>query len=218
MDIHASEQEQLETVKKWWKENGTSLVSGILIGLAVLLGAKAWFGYQDRNATNASHLYAQMLNAIDAGRDEEARAHANNIISGFSNTGYAPMTALALARIAVKNGELEAAQTQLQWALDHANTDAVRHIARQRLVRVLIARENYAEAQQMLDGVADPGTYAYQYAALRGDLSKAQGQLAEAAQAYKSAIEQMPAQAPDAAMIRIQFEMLAGLLPETDAK
>ena len=218
MEIHATEQEQVDALKKWWKANGSSIVTGLLIGLAVLLGGKAWFGYQERNAANASNLYVQLMNALDAGKDEEAKSHASEIISGFSNTGYAPLSALALARIAANEGELEAAQTQLQWAIDYADSDSVGHVARQRLVRVMIAREDYAGARQILDTVVDTGAYAYQYLALKGDLYKAQDQLAEAAQAYKSALEKMPAQSADATLIRIQYEMLAGLLPETDAQ
>lgn len=217
MTTHATEQEQLEALKKWWKENGTSIVSGLLIGLALLLGGKAWFGYQDRQAANASNLYAQLMNAMQSGKDEEARAFANQIISGYSSTGYAPMTALALARIAANSGELEAAQAQLQWALDHSDSPEVKHMARQRLIRVMISQKNYAAAQQLLDSAGDQGAFKYQYSALRGDLAKAQGQLAEAAAAYKDALEQMPPDAPDAALIRVQYEMLAGLIPDSNS-
>ncbi len=215
---HASEKEQIETFKKWWKENGTSIVSGLLIGLAILLGGKAWFGHQERQATNASNLYAQLMNAIQSERDEEARALANQIISSYSNTGYAPMTALALARIAVNNGELEAAQSQLQWALDNSDSIEIKHVARQRIVRVMIGQENYSGAQQLLESTGEQGVYEYQYTALRGDLAKAQGQLVEAAEAYKVALDQMPAQAPDSRLIQVQYEMLAGLIPETDTQ
>jgi predicted negative regulator of RcsB-dependent stress response len=213
--MHATEEEQVEALKKWWKQNGTSVVSGLLIGLAVLLGGKAWFGYQERNKANASNLYAQMMNALEQDRNEEARNHANAIISGYSKSGYAPLTALALARMAVNNDELEAAKAQLQWAMEHSDTDAIKHMARQRLTRVMISLEEYSEAQQLLDASGEQGAYKYRYAALRGDLAKAQGQLAEAALAYKEALDQMPAQAPDAGLIRVQYEMLASLIPET---
>ncbi|MEE9421917.1 MAG: tetratricopeptide repeat protein [Gammaproteobacteria bacterium] len=216
--MHATEEEQVEALKKWWKQNGTSVVSGLLIGLAVLLGGKAWFGYQERTKANASNLYAQMMNALEQDRDEEARNHANAIISGYSNTGYAPLTALALARIAVNSGELEAAQAQLQWAIDHSDSDAVKHMAQQRLVRVMISLEDYSAAQQLLGASGEQGAYHYRYAALRGDLAKAQGQLAEAALAYKEALDQMPEQAPDAGLIRVKYEMLANLIPEPAAQ
>ena len=218
MTTHATEEEQIEALKKWWKENGTSIVSGLMIGLAVLLGGKAWFGYQERQSANASHLYAQLMNAMQAENDEQARTFANQIISAYSNTGYAPMTALALARMAVNNGELEAAQTQLQWAMEHSDSAELKHTARLRLIKVMIGREDYAAAQQLLDATSEQGAYQYQYTALRGDLAKAQGQLAEAAAAYKDALDQMPAQAPDAGIIRVQYEMLAGLIPDADTQ
>jgi predicted negative regulator of RcsB-dependent stress response len=58
MDIHASEKEQVEALKKWWKENGSSLITGLLLGAAILLGGKAWFSYRETQALSASNIYA----------------------------------------------------------------------------------------------------------------------------------------------------------------
>lgn len=218
MDIHASEKEQVEALKKWWKDNGTSIVSGLLIGLAVLLGGKAWFGFKETRANNASNLYAQMMNALDAGREEEARSHANEIIGGFSDTAYAPLTALALARSAMQNGELDAAQAQLQWALEHAGSDPVKHTARLRLIRLLIEKGDNAGALAQLEAVGDAGAYAYQYDELRGDLALSQGQKQQAALAYQHALERMPAGSPETMFIRLKYENLAGVLPETETQ
>jgi predicted negative regulator of RcsB-dependent stress response len=210
VDIHASEKEQVEALKKWWKDNGSSVVTGVLLGLAVLLGTKAWFSYQQNQALSASNIYAQMMGASGAHDQEKAQAAANELISKYSGSGYAPLAALLLAAQAVDNGELPAAQAQLQWALDNAKSPQVQNTARTRLIRILIAQQQYAEADNLIAAVKDAGAYAYVYSELKGDLAQAQGQTSAAAAAYKLALEQMPPQAPSQPLLNAKYESLGG--------
>ena len=53
MDANLTDEEKLELLKKWWKENGGSIITGVVLGLALLFGGKAWFAYQDRQAAPA---------------------------------------------------------------------------------------------------------------------------------------------------------------------
>jgi predicted negative regulator of RcsB-dependent stress response len=138
MDIHASEKEQVEALRKWWKDNGSSVVTGVLLGVSILLGGKAWFSYQQTQALSASNIYAQMMGAARADDVEKVKAAANELISSYSRLSYAPLAALELAKQAVAGGELAAAEAQLRWALEHADSDGVRQTARARLIRVLI--------------------------------------------------------------------------------
>jgi predicted negative regulator of RcsB-dependent stress response len=206
MDIHASEKEQVEALKKWWKDNGSSVVTGVLLGLSILLGTKAWFGYQDNQSLNASNIYAQMMAASNGGDGEKVQALANELISQHSGSGYAPLAALLLARQAVEDAELGAAQAQLQWALDNAESSEIKHTARTRLVRILIDQQKYVDADQLIASVQNAGPYAYLYSELKGDLALAQGEQAKAAAAYQQAIEQMPPQAPNQALLRAKYE------------
>ena len=210
MDVHASEKEQVEALKKWWKDNGSSIVTGILLGLSILLGGKAWFGYQETQALNASNVYAQMMAASGASDSEKLQAMANELISKHSGSGYAPLAALLLARQAVEAGELPAAEAQLQWALDNAKSDEVGHTARTRLVRVLIDQQKYAEADKLIASVVQgAGSYSYLYSELQGDLALAQGQQEQAAAAYQRALQQMPPQAPNQALLTAKYENIS---------
>lgn len=209
MDVHASEKEQVEALKKWWKENGSSVITGVLLGLSVLLGGKAWFGYQETQALNASNIYTQMMAASNGGDPELVSTHANELITNYSGSGYAPLAALLLAKLAVQDGELAAAQAQLQWALDNATIEAVRHTARMRLLRVMISRGQYMESEQLLDSILDAGAYSYLYAELEGDLAMAQGKAARASSAYKRALADSPPDAPNKAYLTAKYENVA---------
>jgi predicted negative regulator of RcsB-dependent stress response len=210
MDVHASEKEQIEALKKWWKENGSSVITGILLGLSVLLGGKAWFSYQETRSLSASNIYAQMIAALGRQDTQTVRTHANQLIGDYGSSGYATLAALALARVAISDGEPSAAQAQLQWALDHADTRELEHVARLRLVRLLIDQQQFQEARERLQAVEDAGAYAYLYTELRGDLAVAEGNPADAARSYQQARDDMPAQAPNAALLDAKYEDVAG--------
>jgi len=208
--MSASEKEQIEAIQKWWKENGSSIITGLLLGVSILVGGKAWFSYQDTQALNASNIYSGMMTASQGGNPEEARARANRLIGDYTGSAYAPLAALMLARLAVQEGELPAAQAQLQWALDHAESLEVRHEARLRLVRVLIAQQQYEQAGQVLAAVTDPGAYAYLYAELEGDVAVAEGKPEKAVLAYKKALETLPPQALNQAYLTAKYEDVRG--------
>ena len=210
MDVHASEKEQVEALKKWWKENGSSVITGVLLGLSVLLGGKAWFSYQETRSLSASNIYAQMIAAVGRGESQAVRTYANQLIGEYSGSGYAPLAALALANAAIAEGEPAAAQAQLEWAVDHADADELRHTARMRLIRVLIDRKQLQEARDELTSVGEAGAYDYLYAELRGDLAMAEGNTPDAARAYRSALDSMPAQAPNAGLLTAKYESVAG--------
>ena len=42
MDVYTSEDEQVEALKKWWKENGKSVIGGVIIGAGLLFGGRAY--------------------------------------------------------------------------------------------------------------------------------------------------------------------------------
>jgi len=215
MDVHASEKEQVEALKQWWKDNGSSVVTGVLLGLSVLLGAKAWQSYQERQAMSASNIYAQMMayaagDSATKGPNEQVQALANELISNHSGSVYATLAALELAREAVGQGELPAAQAQLQWALEHAGSPEITHTARLRLIRVLIDQGLYDDADKQFAAVQDPGAYAYQYSELKGDLALARGQQAAAAAAYKQALDALPENAPNQALLTAKYESVSG--------
>jgi predicted negative regulator of RcsB-dependent stress response len=94
---------------------------------------------------------------------------------------------LIKAKIAVQNGDLDTAATELQWALDAAGDKASTAIARLRLARVEAARGNLDIALQMVQG-KDAGEMASQYIEAKGDFYLQQGNQAAAFTAYEAAM------------------------------
>ena len=50
MDVYNTEEEQVEAIKKWWNENGKSIITGIIIGVIAIFG---WRSYENHTAMQA---------------------------------------------------------------------------------------------------------------------------------------------------------------------
>jgi predicted negative regulator of RcsB-dependent stress response len=206
METHTTEEQQIENLKNWWKENGGSIVTGVVLGLAILFGAKAWFAYQAREAETASNLYAVMLAGL---RDDDARAVADKagvLISDFSSTPYAVLAALALAKLKIEADELDAAQAELQWAIEHARSELIRDTARVRLVRVLIAKGDLDAARGVLEQERAGSGFEAIFAELRGDIHAADGEAAQAEAAYRQALAGMEPDSPGHRLLQLKYD------------
>ncbi|MEJ2344279.1 MAG: tetratricopeptide repeat protein [Gammaproteobacteria bacterium] len=210
MDVYATDDEKVEQLKKWWKENGRSLVIGVVIGLAVLIGWRTWSHYRTGQAEQASDTYAALMAALSRNDNETALADGERIVSNFSSTPYAALSALALARVRLEQGELTAARTELQWALDHSDMEAVRHIARLRLGRVMLAQGDDAAALKLIAAVKDPGSFASQYDELAGDIYVKQGKPQQARAAYQKAMDSLGAGAAQRPLLEMKLDDVAG--------
>lgn len=214
MDVYKTEDEQVEQIKKWLKENGASLATGVLLGLAVLFGGKAWFEYKGRQSEQASNIYTQLSGAL-ATDDKEAAVAAESVITGdFSSSPYAVLGQLAMARHKLDSGESDAARAHLQWALEHASMPQLAHIARLRLARLLLAQGKIDEVRALLSATEE-GTFAAAYDEIRGDLYLQDGDGAAAVAAYEKALTGLPADAPTRSLIEIKRDNVPQETPDS---
>ena len=88
MDVIRSEEEQIESLRKWWSENGLSVIGGIIIGFVAIFGWRSWQGYQSAQAEAASNLYANLNIDVRQQKFDHAREVANRILSEYKETGY----------------------------------------------------------------------------------------------------------------------------------
>ena len=206
METNQTEEQQIEAVKQWWKENGSSIITGLLLGIALLFGARSWFAYQERTAENASNVYINMMSALREDNEALVNQQAAVLIADYSSTPYATLAALALAKIRLEQGEPEAARTQLQWALDNSGADMLREVVRLRLVRVLIAAGDLDGAEALL-GQAPPDTaFGPLHNELRGDIYAARGAAERARDEYEHALVLMQATTPERNILQLKYE------------
>ncbi|MCW8828206.1 MAG: tetratricopeptide repeat protein [Gammaproteobacteria bacterium] len=186
MEIYNSEQDQVEALKAWWDKHGRTVIAAIVVVLLSVLGWKSWQGHQEQRAESAAVAYQQMMDAI-AVAPEQAMEAGRGIVGEYPGTTYATMASLTMGRLAVEQGELEAAAAHLRAAAGQARQQELKLLAQLRLSRVLMAQGRPDEALTQLQGV-EAGSLQAAFDEQRGDILLAQGDRAGARDAYTNAM------------------------------
>jgi len=186
-----TEEEQVEKLKTWLKENGLSIVFGIIIGVGGIAGYNYWNYVQETTASAASAHFNQMIEALEAGNEESLQAQADILLSEYDGTDYALMAQLALASQQVKNGDFDLAENALQQVVGSAGQKPLAYVARTRLAAVQIQNGQFDQALATLD-TDFPAEFSARVEELRGDAYAMQGKVAEAIQAYRDAQTSRP--------------------------
>lgn len=188
MAYDLEEQEQIDAIKGWWKDNGKLVMLVVIACLVTIAAFQGWRYYRAQQTEYAAALYNQLDEAERVNDSKRVRDIAAQIIDKYASTQYAGMAALAAAKAGFMTGELEEAKKNLQWAVDRAKDENMRDVARLRLAGLLLDEKKYDEALKLL-AVKTTDGYAMLYSDLRGDALTAQGKLAEARAAYQLALE-----------------------------
>lgn len=187
----ATDEEQVEKLKEWWKENGRAVVAGIVIGVGSLIGYRYWIDYQETNAEQASSHFIQMVDAIESGNNDAADEQANKLLNQYASTEYATMARFTLAKTLVEAEDYEKAQHHLQQVIGNAGDSPLAYVARQRLATVQLQMTKFDQALKTLS-VDFPEQFGASVEELKGDLYASQGNKVEAAGAYRKAQQSQP--------------------------
>jgi predicted negative regulator of RcsB-dependent stress response len=185
---YETEDQQVEALKKWWKENRSSLLVGLLVGVSAIFGWRYYTEQNNLHAVQASNLYMQLMqNTVQNAVDEKTIDINNTLINEYSDTPYAALSSLALAKIEYEKDNVDAAVAQLELAVKNASDEEIKQIANLRLASVYIEQEKYDAASALLNLQHDVA-YDAKYEELKGDLHRAKGDIEQARLAYDKAI------------------------------
>ncbi|AGH83759.1 YfgM family protein [Ralstonia nicotianae] len=205
MAYDLEEQEQLESLKHWWRDNGNVVTWIVIVVLLALAGWFGWKNWQRKQAGEASVLYEQVQKAVDAKDAEKIKRAAADMEDKFGRTAYAQMGALSAAKALYEANDAAGAKAQLQWTIDHAGDDEYKAVAKLRLAGLLLDEKAYDQGLALVSGDVAPA-FAALYADRRGDLLAAQNKKDEARTAYKLALEKF-GQADASARQIVQFKL-----------
>jgi predicted negative regulator of RcsB-dependent stress response len=209
MSYDLQEQEQLDTLKAWWKANGNRVTTAVTVVLLGVLAYQGWSWYSLRQAAGASALYEEFERASSSKDPKDAikaRDLAGTLIEQHGSTVYAAMAALREAKSNLDAGDLKAAKAQLTWGAQHAARKELALLARVRLAGILLDEKAYDQALDVLK-VDVPDAFAGEFADRRGDVYAAQGKVADARAAYSEALSKADAQ-PMRALIQMKLDAL----------
>lgn len=195
------EHEQGERVRAWLRDNGASIISGVAIGVAAIVGWQWWGRAQLEQRVDAAAQYAALTDAAKRNDRDGASAILSSLNNEFKDSSYNTLGGFVLADLQVKSGETQAAADTLRAAMAATTDPALQQVARNRLARVLLAAGN---AQGALDtlGSASTGAIAEE---LRGDALQALGRTDEAIASYQKAYATYEEMLPSRRLVELKL-------------
>jgi predicted negative regulator of RcsB-dependent stress response len=200
--------EQSELVQKWLRQNGMSIVVGIVVGLIAIFGWQQWRNHQAAHQMDAAQLYQQMQTALALGQTGQADKLEAQLQKDYADSAYAVFAAGERAQQQVQAKQLDKALASLAWAESHAGDTALKSLVELRMARVQLAAGQGATALSTLDRVPAK-TYDALKQELRGDVLVKLGRKDDARNAYQAAIGSLDEQAPQRGALQLKLDDLA---------
>ena len=188
MHEYETEEQQIEALKRWWNENGTSLIIGLALGLAGIFGGRYYLNMQKQKSETAGDLYYQVAAQVNQKHEEAAIEASDKLFTDYKSTPYASLASLLMARYEYEKSKTDEAIKQLNRVIDNAEQPELKDIARLRLARIQIASKNYDAVESLLAEKHAPAFDAV-FEELKGDLYVAKNEIDKARAAYDKAIE-----------------------------
>lgn len=207
MDTELSEQEQIEQIKKWFKQNGVNMILAIALGVLISFTWHRWQANKERALAHASVRYEQLLTDLEQNNVKAANESADYLIGRYPQTAYASLAKLIQARIAISANDLTLANTKFDWIIEHAKSPAIKQIARIRKARVLLDLNDGQQALTILQRIDDPGFIALTES-VKGDCYAALRQIQEARMAYQTALQNLPENQNIHSLIQMKLDNL----------
>ena len=188
--------EQLENLKRFWQDYGTPMIVGASIALAIFAGWRYWQQSQLQTTALAANAYQasqdayQKLaaNADDKAANTDLQREGQKLMQEFSKTPYATNAAFLLAKRAIELKDYKEAEKHLRFVLNQEKGDeGLKSIATIRLAMVLSEKGDNKGALTLLNTETNPA-FTPSREELRGDLLKANGDIAGAQKAYQTAM------------------------------
>jgi predicted negative regulator of RcsB-dependent stress response len=206
-----TEEQQLEEIKKWWKEYGRTVALGVFLGLSGIGGWSLWKSHENTQAETASSLYQRLLDTStgESSNAESAIAQTDALIDQYPKTNYAVLGALVGARGAYQNEDIATAKRFLEWASTHGEVLEVRSVASLRLARILTEEGQHDAALKQLDSITN-ANFSLLSNELRGDVLHAQGNIDDARNAYLEVLKSDEISQSIRSIIQTKLDDLSG--------
>jgi len=186
MEVYQTEEQQVEAMKGYWQQNGNMIIAGIALGFAGFIGFNFYKDSKLESELAVSDSYQVLIE--NATKDKAAfSVNAEKFITDNTDTSYASLTALALAKEAAAAQKWPEAKTQLNVAIVSAPSEGIKAIASLRLARVQVQLDEYEQALSILAKPL-PASFTAAVEEIKGDTYLLQGKKELAHNAYQVAI------------------------------
>ncbi|WP_394128995.1 tetratricopeptide repeat protein [Shewanella maritima] len=186
MEIYSTEEQQVDAIKQFWKDYGTSIIVGAVVGLGGLYGWNTYSDMKIEAAENASDAFQNLT--TQANEPQAMLSAAESFGVDHKQAGYQAMLDLMVAKAAIDAGDFTKAETALKTVIANKPGAGLASIATMRLARIQAEQDNIGTALSTLETVTD-AAFVAQREELKGDFLVRQGELDKARIAYQTAVD-----------------------------
>jgi predicted negative regulator of RcsB-dependent stress response len=184
--LDLQEQEQLDALKSFWKQQGNLITWVLVLAMGGFAAWNGWQYWQREQALNAGAMFEELDRAALAGDADKAGRVFADLKARYPSTAFAEQGGLMAAKVQFAKGQADAAKASLAWVADNAVEAEIRTVARLRLAGLHLDARQFDEALKTLDA-AQGAEFEGLIQDRRGDVYLLQGKTAEARGAYQRA-------------------------------
>ena len=185
MAYSIEEEQEINQLKDWWKENGKTIIVAFILGVGGMFGWRYWQAHQAEQIAQASAQYDALI--YSAQQDGQAKkANIEQFVQANSKTAYAVFALLDEAKKATEKQDFAAAEVNLNQALTQSQDEVLTSIVALRLSAVQFQLGQLDNALTTLNQVKGESFNARK-AILTGDIQVAKGDKVAAKNSFEQA-------------------------------
>ena len=185
MAYSIEEEQEINQLKDWWKENGETIIVAFILGVGGMFGWRYWQAHQAEQIAQASAQYDALI--YSAQQDEQAKkANIEQFVQANSKTAYAVFALLNEAKKETEKQDFAAAEVNLNQALTQSQDEVLTSIVALRLSAVQFQLGQLDNALTSLNQVKGESFNARK-AILTGDIQVAKGDKVAAKNSFQQA-------------------------------
>ena len=185
MAYSIEEEQEINQLKDWWKENGKTIIVAFILGVGGMFGWRYWQAYQAEQIAQASSQYDALI--YSAQQDKQAKkANIEQFVQANSKTAYAVFALLDEAKKAAEKQDFAAAEVNLNQALTQSQDEVLTSIVALRLSAVQFQLGQLDNALTTLNQVKGE-SFSARKAILTGDIQVAKGDKVAAKNSFEQA-------------------------------
>ena len=185
MAYSIEEEQEINQLKDWWKENGKTIIVAFILGVGGMFGWRYWQAHQAEQIAQASAQYDALI--YSAQQDEQAKkANIEQFVQANSKTAYAVFALLDEAKKETEKQDFAAAEANLNQALTQSQDEVLTSIVALRLSAVQFQLGQLDNALTTLNQVKGESFNARK-AILTGDIQAVKGDKVAAKNSFEQA-------------------------------
>jgi len=208
MEEYASEQEQVDELKKVVRENAPWAIGGVILGGLLYFAYNQYQSWLDQKAHTGSQKYELVIEALSKKDPTAAMKQLTELRNDYARSPFADQAALAIARYDAEAAQWNDAQTLLTGVVEKTHDAALKEVAILRLARVERAMGHRDEALATLAKAAG-GRDDAAILEIKGDVLADAGNPSAAREAYTKALSSAVAGIVNKDDIELKLNVLA---------